>query len=159
MGYQHFEIVDALLPIGTDVDAVLESGDEHALFALWNTYHRVQFLHGVLDKIGDAESATEEKRAGLCAELAGLSVITATQALQSNRRLIDLLIGRRWAVMRDIRETGGSWTAIGGALGMSKQGALDWYQRKIEQQEKYVGEWHDADRARAVVGEDLADEH
>jgi hypothetical protein len=36
---------------------------------------------------------------------------------------------------------------------MSKQGAQDWYRRKIEAQEQYVGDLHDAERARAALGE------
>jgi hypothetical protein len=34
---------------------------------------------------------------------------------------------------------------------MTEQGALDWYKREIADQEKNAGEFHDTDRARAVV--------
>jgi hypothetical protein len=33
--------------------------------------------------------------------------------------------------MQAAREAGASWSEIGAALGMSKQGAQDWYRRKI----------------------------
>lgn len=68
----------------------------------------------------------------------------------------ELLTGRRWPVMQEAREAGDSWTAIGDALGVTKQGAMDWYKRKITQQEKYVGQFHDTVRARAVL--DAGDE-
>lgn len=34
---------------------------------------------------------------------------------------------------------------------MTKQRAQDWYRRKIDEQEKYVGDLHDAAAARAVL--------
>lgn len=40
--------------------------------------------------------------------------------------------------MRQAREEGHSWAAIGQALNMSKQGAWDTYKRSIENQEKFV---------------------
>jgi hypothetical protein len=54
-------------------------------------------------------------------------------------------------VMQAAREAGASWSQIGASLGMTKQGAQDWYRRKIADQEQYVGDLHDADRARAAV--------
>jgi len=45
--------------------------------------------------------------------------------------------------MREAREAGATWTEIGEALGMPKQGAHDWFRRKIENQEMYVAEFHD----------------
>jgi len=49
---------------------------------------------------------------------------------------------------------GASWTDIGDALGISKQAAQQFYQRKIEAQEKYAGDFHDAARARAALEDD-----
>lgn len=72
-------------------------------------------------------------------------------ALGANRRLVELLEGRRWTVMQDAREAGASWTDIGRALRMSKQGAADWYNRRIADRERYVPDLHDADRARAAL--------
>ncbi|MFE3229474.1 hypothetical protein [Nocardia sp. NPDC059228] len=62
-------------------------------------------------------------------------------------------------VMRDAREAGESWAAIGGALDMSKQGALDGYKRKIADQQKYVGKFHDTDQARAAATDDATGHH
>ncbi len=77
--------------------------------------------------------------------------VTALKALEANRRLVDLVTGRRWYVMREAREAGASWSEIGGALGMTKQGAQDWYRRKIAEQEKHLGDLHDSVAARAVL--------
>ncbi|GAB4590388.1 hypothetical protein [Nocardia sp. IFM 10818] len=159
MGYPHFETTDqGFLPAGTDIAAVLRDGDERPLHAVWNTYNHRQFLRTVIERAGRGDTEQERQRSAdalpsLLAEIDALAEVTALQALQANRRMVELLTGRRWMLMLDARETGESWTAIGAALGMSKQGALDWYKRKIADQEKYVGKFHDADRARAVVTE------
>ena len=50
-----------------------------------------------------------------------------------------------------VSEAGASWTQIGAALGMSKQGAPDWYRGKIAEQERYVGDLHDTERAKAAL--------
>ncbi|MGW5107548.1 hypothetical protein [Nocardia sp. NPDC004123] len=42
---------------------------------------------------------------------------------------------------------------------LSKQGALDWYERRIADQEKYVGKFHDTDRARAATTDDAPGDH
>src|SRR5262245_45526776 len=143
MGYQYFETTNTgNLPAGTDIDAVLRDGDEGALHAAWNTYHYTQLLRETLAKLdagtldlGDPDTS----RTALRNDIAAVAAITPTQALEANRRLTDLLTGCRWSVMQDAREVGDSWTVIGDALGVSKQGARDWYLRKIELQEKYAG--------------------
>ncbi|KKE98593.1 hypothetical protein WN67_28450 [Mycolicibacterium obuense] len=69
----------------------------------------------------------------------------------ANARLVESLIGRRWVVMQAAREAGASWSQIGEALGMSKQGAQDSYRRAIERQERYVSKFHDTARGRAAL--------
>jgi hypothetical protein len=139
---------DGLLPASTDVDRAIDQSDERGLTAIWNTYHSILFEKEVL-----AKADTEEKRQIFTDRLARYAAVTPSQALAANARLVKLLTGRRWSVMRDAREAGDSWTTIGTAVGVSKQGALDWYTRKIADQEQYVGKYHDTDRARAVVPE------
>ncbi|MGY1969735.1 hypothetical protein ACW9HH_36430 [Nocardia gipuzkoensis] len=155
MGTSYFETTDlGYLPAGTDIDAVLRDGDERALHAAWNTYHHIRFTRETLAKLAAGEIGPHPEidlAARWRAEIASLADITALQALEANRRLVDLLTGRRWSVMRNAREAGDSWTVIGDALNVSKQGARDWYLRKIEQQEKYVPDFHDTARARAVL--------
>ena len=158
MGIQHFE-TDALghLPAATDVAAVLRDGDETALHAVWKTFHHRRILVDTLAKIraGEIDPADYEVDVETHTrfELAMLAEVSALQALSANRRLVDLLTGRRWSVMQYAREAGASWAAIGEALEMTKQAALDWYKRKITAQEQYVPDFHDAPRARAVLDE------
>lgn len=157
MGIKHFE-TDALgnLPAATDVSVVLRDGDEGALHAVWNTFHHSRYLRDVLAKIATGEIDTADYETDVETytrfELAQIAEVSALQALRANRRLVELLTGRRWSVMQYAREAGASWAAIGDALEMTKQGAIDWYRRKIDAQEQYVPEFHDASRARAVLG-------
>src|SRR6478735_8582707 len=60
---------------------------------------------------------------------------------------------KRWYVMKSAREAGATWAQIGEALGTTKQAAHDFYRRKIEEQEKYLPDLHDAAAARAVLEE------
>jgi hypothetical protein len=98
-------------------------------------------------------------RPGLWAQsLAESAEVTPLQALAAGHRLVQLLTGGRWHLMQDAREAGASWTEVGAALEMSKQGAADWYARKIGDQERALPDFHDAARARAVLGEAMPPE-
>ena len=103
-----------------------------ALLGVWKSYGSRMTWNTVIKRGGDREVA---ERA-----LADLPEVDALDALEANRQLIELLTGRRWYVMREAREEGRSWSEIGAALGMSKQGAQDWYRRKIAEQERHVGD-------------------
>lgn len=80
--------------------------------------------------------------------------MSALEALAANAAAVDALVGRRWYVMQDAREAGETWEAIGQALGVTKQGAQDYYRRQIAKQEHYAAEFHDAARARAGLDTD-----
>jgi hypothetical protein len=123
----------------------IEKADERELHGFWNTYHERRVWRRVIDNGGDRELA---ERA-----LGDLADVSALDALEANRRLVDFLEGRRWYVIQDAREAGASWVEIGAALGMTKQGAQDWYRRRIADRERYVPEFHDAERARAVLND------
>lgn len=124
----------------------MEKADEQELIGLWDAFHSRRMWKTVIARGGDREVA---ERA-----MAEAPEVTALSALEANRRLVDLLVGRRWSVMQSAREEGATWAEIGAALGMTRQGAQDWYRRAIERQEKYVGDLHDAARARAVLGQE-----
>lgn len=144
------------LPAGIDVTAVLAAGDERELHAVWDTYHHTRLIRKTLARLaagGLTVTDPDASRAALQDDLDTCAAVTPAQALEANRRLVDLLTGRRWSVMQDAREVGDSWTTIGAALDMTKQGALDWYKRKIADQERYAGDFHDTARARAVMDE------
>lgn len=131
--------------MGTDI----ETADTADLMRVWDDYSRRGVWESVRERGGNP--------AIVASALAKLSEVTPLEALEANRRLVGLLTGRRWYVMQAAREAGATWLAIGEALGMTKQGAQDWYRRTIAEQERHVPEYHDADRARAALG-DLPDD-
>lgn len=136
-------------PEDLDVAELLASytSDEREYWMIWRLHaERELYQSGI-----DIARSRGEDTTVLDTALAELPPMTALQALHANRRLVELLTGRRWSVMRRAREEGATWAQIGEALGMSKQGAQDWYARKIADQEKHAPEFHDAARARAVL--------
>jgi hypothetical protein len=85
--------------------------------------------------------------------LADLPGVTGLDALRASRRVVELLTGARWHMMRQAREEGSSWTQIGSALGMSKQAAYDFYRRNLDQQDDSSGSTtHSSPRSRAALG-------
>lgn len=133
-----------------DVEEALRAGDnERRLLQVWDLVsERGMWQHAVEDAWhrGDAEEVR-----GSQAVLDGLPEVTALQALQANARLVDLLTDRRWVVIRQAREEGATWSAIGAALGSTKQAAQDWYRHQIELLELHGGDLHDTERARAAL--------
>jgi hypothetical protein len=120
-------------------------------------------VHDLYNMRGLYQRAIEKRRAKgepdpdddpLARQLAEWPEVSDLDMLRASRRLVDLLTGRRWYVIQGAREAGASWTEIGDALGISKQAAQQFYQRKIEAQEKYAGDFHDAARARAALEDD-----
>ncbi|MGW5317860.1 hypothetical protein [Nocardia thailandica] len=139
------------LTAGADVDAIVREGDEDALHAVWRTYNGIRFLRDRLLPALEADPSELVALRGTRDDLAEMAEVTSLQALTANRRLVELLTGRRWMTMQAAREDGQSWAAIGDALGITKQGAIDWYRRKIADQEQFVPDFHDTARARAVL--------
>jgi hypothetical protein len=138
---------EGYLPAGTDVERIAQVGDERELMALRDTYFHRRSYADMLAK------ATPDRRGLWEASLAETAEVTPLQALAAGHRLARLLTGGRWYLMQDAREAGASWTEVGAALEMSKQGAADWYARKIDDQERALPDFHDAARARAVLDE------
>ncbi|TCC46999.1 hypothetical protein E0H73_43885 [Kribbella pittospori] len=89
----------------------------------------------------------------LVTALADLPGVTGLEALRASRRVVDLLTGARWHMMRQAREEGSSWSQVGSALGMSKQAAYDFYRRKLDLQDESTDpETHSSERSRAALG-------
>ncbi|TQJ00050.1 hypothetical protein [Kribbella jejuensis] len=85
--------------------------------------------------------------------LAELPGVTGLEALRASRRVVELLTGARWHMMRQAREEGSSWSQIGTALGMTKQAAYDFYRRNLDQQDATAAPGtYDSDRSRAALG-------
>ncbi|MFR9802761.1 hypothetical protein ACL02T_10715 [Pseudonocardia sp. RS010] len=108
----------------------IERAEVGELLALWDAYGARQTW---------AEAVAEGANPAIIEQaLAEVADVSPLDALEANRRVVDLLVARRWSVMREAREAGASWTEIGRALDMTKQGAQDWYRRKVAEQERYV---------------------
>ncbi|MFF0267689.1 hypothetical protein [Kribbella sp. NPDC004536] len=85
--------------------------------------------------------------------LAELPGVTGLEALRASRRVVELLTGARWHMMRQAREEGSSWSQVGSALGMSKQAAYDFYRRKLDQQDESTEPGvQSTSRSRAALG-------
>ncbi|MGW5194000.1 hypothetical protein ACWEOO_32425 [Kribbella sp. NPDC004138] len=103
-------------------------------------------------RIAKAEGAGQPVTA-LVRALGNLPGVTGLEALSASRRLVDLLTGARWHMIRQAREEGSSWSQVGSALGMSKQAAYDFYRRKLDQQDASADpEGNSSARSRAAQG-------
>lgn len=109
----------------------------------WDTHESQQVWKRFVARGGDADVAQSA--------LDEFPEVDAIEALAANAAAVNLLIGRRWYVMQEVREADATWEAIGTALGITKQGAQDYYRRQIVNQEKYAANFHDTDRARASL--------
>jgi hypothetical protein len=79
--------------------------------------------------------------------------ISTLDALRAGDRIAKLLNGWRWNLMRQAREEGRSWSEIGAALDMTKQGAFDYYRNAVDRQEQYAPQYSDIAAARKVQGD------
>jgi len=105
------------------------------------------------------EDAEENHRpvTSLVKALSGLPGVSGLEALRASRRVVELLTAARWHMMRQAREEGASWSQVGGALGMSKQAAYDFYQRKLDQQDASGDAAGSTARSRAAQGVNAGD--
>jgi hypothetical protein len=99
------------------------------------------------------DSMDEEAKAQVKSSAGQPGLSAVVDALEANWQYVDELIAGRWYLMRAAREAGATWDEIGAALGMTRQGANDWYhRRKVAVQEQPVGGLDDAERPRAALG-------
>lgn len=59
--------------------------------------------------------------------LAGLPEVSVMDAIEANRRLVEILLRWRRDAVLAARAAGSTWTAIGAALGTTKQRAHAWF--------------------------------
>jgi hypothetical protein len=130
------------------VERALSGGDVHELLRVWEDFNRGETWREV-----SATGSSGQARAAAARFLAEVREVAALEALRANAKAVELLTGRRWYVIKSAREAGATWTQIGEALGITKQAAHDFYRRRIEEQEKYLPDLHDAAAARAVLEE------
>lgn len=132
---------------GESIEQVLSSGDVHELLRVWEDFNRGETWREV------SATGSDQARAAAAQFLAGVREVAALKALRANAKAVQLLTARRWYVIKSAREAGATWAQSGEALGITKQAAHDFYRRKIEEQEKYLPDLHDAATARAVLEE------
>jgi hypothetical protein len=125
----------------------VESGTmDELLQVLRISDQRELYQHGI--EQGRASGQPVELLVDALAKLPG---VAGLDALRVSRRVVELLTGARWHMMRQAREEGASWSDIGQALGMTRQAAHDFYRRRIEQQEQDAPGFHNATRSRAAL--------
>ncbi|MEV6285621.1 hypothetical protein [Kribbella sp. NPDC051770] len=95
--------------------------------------------------------------ATLVKALGDLPGVTGLEALRASRRVVELLTGARWHMIRQAREEGSSWSQVGLAMGTSKQAAYDFYRRNLDQQDASADAANSSTRSRAAQGADASD--
>ncbi|WP_109530110.1 MULTISPECIES: hypothetical protein [Nocardia] len=139
MGCPRFDLTaERTLPAGVDVAAILTEGDDHGLYAVWNTFHHTHFLRETLTRLDRGELAggygfdPATARDALRENLARHAQVTEIQALEADRRLTEGVTGQRGFVVDYARQAGHPWKALGAALGITGQDALNWFTRNID---------------------------
>jgi hypothetical protein len=127
------------------VEQALNSGNVHELLKVWEDFNRGETWREV------SATGSDQAREAAAHFLSEVSEVAALEALRANAKAVELLTARRWYVMKSAREGGATWAQIGEALGITKQAAHDFYRRRVEEQEKYLPDLHDAAAARAVL--------
>ena len=71
---------------------------------------------------------------GDAAALARLPEVTALDGLRANADLVSRLTVQRWIAMKDAQEQGASLEQIGNELGVTRQAAWEFMQRRMAEQ-------------------------
>ncbi len=105
---------------------IRENPSLRELFRIYETQIEQRF-----DRATAARYTAEGRDIPLWAtESAAAEQVSTLDALQAGDRIAKLLNGWRWQLMRQAREEGRSWSEIGAALDMTKQGAFDYYRKR-----------------------------
>jgi hypothetical protein len=100
-----------------------EITDVQGLFRLWTAYQAQVTGRDTVERGEDPAVAGHV--------LAGLPEVSVLDALEANRRIVEMLLRSRQDAVLAARAAGSSWAAIGAALGTSKQRAHAWYRHAI----------------------------
>jgi hypothetical protein len=109
--------LDGATPVANEMSEV------DRLYQLWSTYQAQVAWRDAVAHGADVAVAAQA--------LIGLPEVSVLEALDANRRLVDMLLQRRRDAVSAARKDGSSWAAIGAALGTSKQRAYAWYHHRI----------------------------
>jgi Homeodomain-like domain len=111
-----------------------DATDLAGLLATWTAARSSQVWHRArarAESDGDASAVRAADRA-----LAELPDVTPLDALRANAELVSRLTTDRWMAMQAAREQGASWEQIGQALGVSRQSAWEFLQRKTAEHQQ-----------------------
>jgi hypothetical protein len=90
--------------------------------------------------------------AGDEAALAALPEVTALDGLRANADLVSRLSVQRWIAMKDAQDQGASLEQIGNELGVTRQSAWEFMQRKVKENQRRTA-FDDETEHRAEVAE------
>jgi hypothetical protein len=137
-----------------DTRRLPETSDDRSLDELLGVL-RVSDQRELYERGIEQEQAAGHPAAVLVKALSDLPGVSGLEALRASRRVLELLTGARWHMMRQAREEGSSWSQVGEALGMSKQAAYDFYRRKLDRQDESAAPGtYNGPRSRAALGAD-----
>jgi hypothetical protein len=100
-----------------------EMSEAQRLYRVWSTYQAQVVWRDAVERGADVAVAAQA--------LIGLPEVSVLEALDANRRLVDVLLQWRRDAVSAARKEGSSWAAIGAALGTSKQRAYTRYHHTI----------------------------
>ncbi|MFE3322877.1 hypothetical protein [Nocardia sp. NPDC059195] len=136
--------IDANLPLpaDTDLDGLIENQQLDHIAALIHTHDVIGATRrGLAETEGRPDDEPYDSASGLTLtvgemratfqrELDRLAPVTALHVLRATEAGANQLSGARHRAITAARADGQSWSAIGAALGMSKQGAQDWFNKR-----------------------------
>src|ERR1700754_3226259 len=105
------------------------------LLEVWTIYLSRRQAEGAradAEANGDGAGVQDAERA-----LAALPDVSALDALRANGELVSRLNVRRFVAMQDARDQGASHEQIGKALGVSRQSAWEFMQRKVAEHQAF----------------------
>ncbi len=104
-----------------------------AIWRLWLARRRWEQARAEAEADGDQARVQEATQA-----LAALPAVGVLEALRANAELVSVLTAQRWIAMKAAQEQGASSEEIGKALGISRQAAWEFLQRKIAAHRRQV---------------------
>ncbi len=114
---------------------ILTAMDMDELFLIWKNY----LARRMWERVRAEAEATGDPAGIQAAEhaLAALPELSPLDGLRANAALVNVLSVQRWIAMKAAREQGASLEQIGKALGVSRQSAWEFFQRKIAEQQRH----------------------
>ena len=132
----------APLPADADIDRLLDNAPLAELAGIIQTHAEREAIRHSLERLEDEGRPDGElysdQLTSTVGEMRGIyqryldehAPVTALQSLRASHLATAQLTATRYRAICAARAAGESWSAIGAALDMSKQGAQDWYNKR-----------------------------